>query len=42
MQILLCVKQVPDDSIEIHLDNEKKKPKLNGVSWLQMHLIHMH
>ena len=32
MQILLCVKQVPDDSIEIHLDNEKKKPKLNGVS----------
>ncbi len=32
MQILLCVKQVPDDSIEIHLDNEMKKPKLNGVS----------
>jgi electron transfer flavoprotein alpha/beta subunit len=32
MQILLCVKQVPDDSIEIHLDKEKKKPNLNGVS----------
>ncbi|AGX42889.1 electron transfer flavoprotein subunit beta/FixA family protein [Clostridium saccharobutylicum] len=31
MQILLCVKQVPDDSIEIHLDKEKK-PNLNGVS----------
>lgn len=31
MQILLCVKQVPDDSIEIHLDN-KRKPNLNGVS----------
>ncbi|BCZ45721.1 electron transfer flavoprotein subunit beta [Clostridium gelidum] len=32
MEILLCVKQVPDDSIEIHLDKEAKKPKLNGVS----------
>ncbi|KOA20733.1 acryloyl-CoA reductase electron transfer subunit gamma [Clostridium homopropionicum DSM 5847] len=32
MEILICVKQVPDDSIEIHLDKEKKKPSLNGVS----------
>ena len=32
MQILLCVKQVPDDSIEIHLDKEMKKPNLKGVS----------
>ncbi|MCY6484598.1 electron transfer flavoprotein subunit beta/FixA family protein [Clostridium aestuarii] len=32
MQILICVKQVPDDSIEIHLDKNKKKPNLNGVS----------
>lgn len=32
MNILLCVKQVPDDSVEIHLDNEKKKPNLNEVS----------
>ncbi|WP_234121768.1 electron transfer flavoprotein subunit beta/FixA family protein [Clostridium hydrogenum] len=32
MNILLCVKQVPDDSIEIHLDNKTKKPNLNGVS----------
>ncbi|SMC27829.1 electron transfer flavoprotein beta subunit [Clostridium acidisoli DSM 12555] len=32
MNILLCVKQVPDDSVEIHLDNKTKKPNLNGVS----------
>jgi len=32
MKIMLCVKQVPDDSIEIHLDNKTKKPNLNGVS----------
>lgn len=32
MKILLCVKQVPDDSVEIHLNNETKKPNLNGVS----------
>ncbi|MCY6370898.1 electron transfer flavoprotein subunit beta/FixA family protein [Clostridium ganghwense] len=32
MEILICVKQVPDDSIEIHLDKEKKQPNLNGVS----------
>ena len=32
MNIMLCVKQVPDDSIEIHLDNKTKKPNLNGVS----------
>lgn len=32
MKILLCVKQVPDDSVEIHLDNKTKKPNLNGVS----------
>lgn len=32
MNILLCVKQVPDDSIEIHLDNKTKKPNLKGVS----------
>ncbi|MCE5220256.1 MAG: electron transfer flavoprotein subunit beta/FixA family protein [Clostridium sp.] len=32
MKILICVKQVPDDSIEIHLDNKMKKPNLNGVS----------
>ncbi|MBP2032749.1 electron transfer flavoprotein beta subunit [Clostridium algifaecis] len=31
MKILICVKQVPDDSIEIHLDNKTKKPNLNGV-----------
>lgn len=31
MNILICVKQVPDDSIEIHLDNKTKKPNLNGV-----------
>jgi len=31
MQILLCVKQVPDDSMEIHLNNKIKKPNLNGV-----------
>lgn len=32
MQILVCVKQVPDDSVEIHLDSKTKKPKLNGVT----------
>lgn len=32
MNIMLCVKQVPDDSIEIHLDNKTKKSNLNGVS----------
>ncbi|MBU3112114.1 electron transfer flavoprotein subunit beta/FixA family protein [Clostridium lacusfryxellense] len=32
MKILLCVKQVPDDSIEIHLDNKTNKPNLNGVT----------
>lgn len=32
MEILICVKQVPDDSIEIRLDKEKKQPNLNGVS----------
>ena len=32
MQILICVKQVPDDSIEIHLDNKAMKPNLKGVS----------
>lgn len=32
MQILICVKQVPDDSIEIRLDNKTKKPNLNGVT----------
>ncbi|OSA95253.1 UNVERIFIED_ORG: electron transfer flavoprotein subunit beta [Clostridium botulinum] len=32
MEIMLCVKQVPDDSVEIHLDKEAKKPKLSGVS----------
>lgn len=32
MNILLCVKQVPDDSVEIHLDNNEKKPNLSGVS----------
>ncbi|MBE6043717.1 MAG: electron transfer flavoprotein subunit beta/FixA family protein [Clostridium thermopalmarium] len=32
MNILLCVKQVPDDSVEIHLDNSTKQPNLKGVS----------
>ena len=32
MEILLCVKQVPDDSVEIHLDKAGKKPNLSGVS----------
>lgn len=32
MQILVCVKQVPDDSVEIHLDDKVKKPNLNGVT----------
>lgn len=32
MQILICVKQVPDDSVEIRLDNKVNKPNLNGVS----------
>jgi electron transfer flavoprotein beta subunit len=32
MQILICVKQVPDDSIEIRLDDKVQKPNLNGVS----------
>ena len=32
MEIMLCVKQVPDDSVEIHLDKEAKKPNLRGVS----------
>lgn len=32
MEILVCVKQVPDDSIEIHLDEKEKKPNLKGVS----------
>jgi electron transfer flavoprotein beta subunit len=32
MQILICVKQVPDDSVEIRLDDKVKKPNLNGVS----------
>lgn len=32
MEILICVKQVPDDSIEIRLDKAKKQPNLNGVS----------
>jgi len=32
MQILICVKQVPDDSIEIRLDKASNKPNLSGVS----------
>lgn len=32
MEILLCIKQVPDDSVEIHIDTEKKEPNLKGVS----------
>lgn len=32
MEILICVKQVPDDSIEIRLDKANKKPNLNGVT----------
>ena len=32
MQILICVKQVPDDSVEIRLDDKAKKPNLSGVS----------
>lgn len=31
MEILVCIKQVPDDSVEIHLD-EAGKPKLDNVT----------
>lgn len=32
MQILICVKQVPDDSVEIRMDKKVNKPNLNGVT----------
>ncbi|MDO5518010.1 MAG: electron transfer flavoprotein subunit beta/FixA family protein [Clostridium sp.] len=32
MNILLCVKQVPDDSVEIHLDQNNERPDLKGVA----------
>lgn len=32
MEILVCVKQVPDDSVDIQFDSGKKAPKLDGVT----------
>lgn len=32
MEILVCIKQVPDDSVEITLNKETGKPKLEGIS----------
>lgn len=32
MEILVCVKQVPDDSVEIYLDSTGKKPNLSDVT----------
>ena len=32
MEILVCVKQVPDDSVEIKFDEAKNAPKLEGVT----------
>lgn len=31
MEILICVKQVPDDSVEIHLNPETKQPDLSSA-----------
>jgi electron transfer flavoprotein alpha/beta subunit len=31
MEFLVCVKQVPDDSVEIHLNPETKQPDLSGA-----------
>ena len=33
MEILVCLKQVPDDSVEIHL-----KPGTEEVTWMASHL----
>ena len=32
MEILVCIKQVPDDSVEINFDPEKNGPALDGVT----------
>ncbi len=32
MEILVCIKQVPDDSVEINLNSSTGKPKLEGVT----------
>ena len=32
MEILVCVKQVPDDSVEIALDPKTGAPALDGVT----------
>ena len=32
MEILVCIKQVPDDSVEISLDEATGKPALDGVT----------
>ena len=32
MNILVCIKQVPDDSVEISLNKEKNQPNLDGIT----------
>lgn len=32
MEILVCIKQVPDDSVEIYLNSSTGKPNLDGIS----------
>lgn len=32
MEILVCIKQVPDDSVEIHLNPETGTPALESVT----------
>lgn len=31
MEILVCVKQVPDDSVEISMNTDTGKPALDGI-----------
>ena len=32
MEILVCIKQVPDDSVEISLNSSTGKPNFDGVT----------
>uniref|UniRef100_UPI000A95528E hypothetical protein n=1 Tax=Clostridium sp. NkU-1 TaxID=1095009 RepID=UPI000A95528E len=32
MEMLVCIKQVPDDSVEISLDPAAKEPALEGIT----------
>ena len=42
MEILVCIKQVPDDSVEISLDEATGKPALDGVTPIIVDATHTH